>query len=144
MSKPTLKNTKLKGRHITGSVPHLHFEIFFTRPMQFSLSWSVGKHTPKQTECLYPKGSKLLLLFHQKKYSFKKQAPYDRKLCGAMGNKSSSCRSDKCDWNGLKHVHGPPGEKTTQRSPQQQALWLQWMPNEFITIGHFKWNATPP
>lgn len=143
--KSTWEKIISKGRHITGTVPNLHFEIFFTRLIQFSPFLHVGRHTLTYTECLYPKGKQITIAFPSAEtYCFKKQVLYDGKSCGAVGNKLSSCRSDKRDCTGLKFVPGSPGRKATQRYPQQQALWLQRTPEEFITIGHFKWNATPP
>lgn len=136
---------KSKGRHITRTAPNLHFEIFFTRLIQFSPSWHVERYPPTHTECLYPKGKQIIItLPPEGTYCFKKQVLYNRKLYGTVGNKLSSWRSDKHDCTGLWFVHGSPECKATQRYLQHQALWLQWMPNEFITTGHLKWNATPP
>lgn len=145
--KSTQKNDS-KGRYTPGTVPDLPFELFLTRWMQFSSSWHTGRHTLLHTECLYPKGKQTTLssaLSYQKKLIGSKHRCFTTESCAVLDMlRAINCLAE--DQTSMvvlaSNLCMVLLGVQTQCYPQQQALCLQWTPNEFITTGHFKWNAT--
>lgn len=102
------------------------------------------------TECLYPTGKQTTLssaLSYQKKLIVSKHRCFTRESCVVPDMlRAINCLAE--DQTSMVVLASNLcmvllGVKA-QCYPQQQALCLQWTPNEFITTGHFKWNATPP